>query len=96
MSFPYRLRSYITESYLDGEAEAFDLDTPLLELNIISSADIFDIVQFINGEAGIQLPLDEISPDNFRSIRAISTMVDRLRGHEPYPDESPVAASSGI
>jgi acyl carrier protein len=83
MSFPDRLQTYISRSYLDGESGSFDLDTPLLELNIISSADIFDIVQFINSEAGVELPLDEISPENFRSVRAISIVVERLRRQDP-------------
>lgn len=95
MSFSDRLKTHIVQSYLDGESSAFDHETPLLDLNIISSADIFDLVQFIRTEEQIELPLEEISPENFQSVQAITLMIGRLRGAEPAQDEAEGSAVAG-
>ncbi|MEV0544316.1 acyl carrier protein [Nocardia salmonicida] len=70
----------IADSWLDGNSEGLSADTPLLELNIISSAEVFDLVHAIQAEFGIVIPLQEVRPDNFRSVAVIADLIDRFRG----------------
>ncbi|MEV6276611.1 acyl carrier protein [Nocardia sp. NPDC051832] len=70
----------IADSWLDGNSEGLSADTPLMELNIISSAEVFDLVHAIQEEFGISIPLQEVRPDNFRSIAVIADLIDRFRG----------------
>ncbi|MFE7720689.1 hypothetical protein ACFU44_16785 [Nocardia rhizosphaerihabitans] len=70
----------IADSWLDGNGEGLSADTPLLEFNIISSAEIFDLVHVIQAEFGIVIPLQDVRPDNFRSVAAIADLIDRFRG----------------
>lgn len=69
----------ITESWLGGNGEGLRADTPLLELNIISSAEVFDLVHSIQAEFGITIPFQEIKPDNFGSVNMIADLIERFR-----------------
>ncbi|MEV6320147.1 acyl carrier protein [Nocardia sp. NPDC051787] len=69
----------IADSWLDGKSEGLSVDTPLLELNIISSAEVFDLVHAIQAEFGIVIPLQEVRPENFRSVAVIADMIERFR-----------------
>ncbi len=73
-----RLLSYITETYLDEDEDEFDINTPLLELNIIDSSSLFDLVEWLRKETGSVIPLQEIAPHNFASVQAILNLVKRL------------------
>ncbi|MFI9503302.1 hypothetical protein [Nocardia sp. NPDC052566] len=73
------LLEHITQAWLDGNGEGLCADTPLLELNIISSAEVFDLVHSIQAEYGIAIPLPEIKPDNFQSVDMIADLIERYR-----------------
>ena len=73
------LIDYIAEVWLAGDAEGLDADAPLLELNIIDSAAIFDLVHHLQERFRITVPLPEINPENFRTVAAIAALVDRLQ-----------------
>jgi len=79
MSAEQSLIAYIAESWMGGNAEGLDRDLPIIELNIIDSAAIFDIVLFLQREFGVDVPLHEVSPDNFRTIKSIAALVGRLQ-----------------
>ena len=72
-----RLRDHIVANYMGGDGSCLDLTTPLLDLNILDSVAIFDLLHYIRTEMGVAIPLDEVSPDNFRTIAAIAQMVER-------------------
>ncbi|TDD84668.1 acyl carrier protein [Actinomadura rubrisoli] len=67
---------------MGGDADGLRADTPIIELNIIDSAAIFDLVHSLQGEFGVTVPLREITPTNFESVNAIVAMVDRLEKEE--------------
>ena len=76
------IADYIADVWMDGDSESLEPETPITELNIIDSLGIFDLVHFLQSQFGITVPLHEISLTNFRSVNAISAMVDRLRDAE--------------
>jgi D-alanine--poly(phosphoribitol) ligase subunit 2 len=72
------LRKAVRESSAHGPDVAFDDDTHLLAEGIIDSIGVFSVMSEIEQELGCVLPPDEITADNFRSIRALSALVQRL------------------
>lgn len=79
MSAEQSLIAYIAENWMDGNAEGLDGDLPIIELNIIDSAAIFDVVLFLQREFGVDVPVHEVTPDNFRTIKSIAALAGRLR-----------------
>lgn len=77
------LIDYIAEVWLGGDSEGLDAEAPILELNIIDSAAIFDLVHHLQDRFKISVPLQEIAPENFRTVAAIAALVDRLRKAGP-------------
>jgi acyl carrier protein len=72
------LRKAVRESSAHGPDVTFDDDTQLLAEGIIDSIGIFSVMSEIEQELGYVLPPDEITADNFRSIGALSALVQRL------------------
>ncbi|MFI6053200.1 acyl carrier protein [Streptomyces violascens] len=73
---------YIADNWLDGDAEGLDENTPITELNVIDSAGIFDLVHHLQDEYRVAVPLPDIAPSNFRTIRAIADLVHRLQDED--------------
>lgn len=79
MSTQQSIIDHIAEVWLDGDADGLDAHVPLTDLNIIDSAEIFDLVHYLQGRFRITVPLQEVSPANFRTVDAIASLVDRLQ-----------------
>ena len=73
------LKDHIAATYLQGERAGLTETTPLLGLNIIDSSRLFELVHFIGSEFAVKIPLDQIVPENFESICAIATLIERIR-----------------
>jgi acyl carrier protein len=69
----------ITDYYAGGDADEIAVDTPLLELNIIDSSSLFDLVELLNREAYVTIPLHDVTPANFASVQAMIDLVGRLQ-----------------
>jgi peptidyl carrier protein len=72
-----RLTEFIAGSFLDSH-EGLTADTPLLELNILDSASLFDVVDFVRNEWRVHIPASEIHPGNFASIGRLDHLINRL------------------
>lgn len=79
MTIQHQLTAYIGQMWMGGDTAGLTPDAPLLELNIIDSAAIFDFVHYLQSQFGVTVPLSDVTPHNFASIRAIEQLVDRLR-----------------
>ncbi|WP_194898116.1 phosphopantetheine-binding protein [Catenulispora pinisilvae] len=80
MTTQQSLMRYIADTWMDGDSTGLDADSNLVELNVIDSAAIFDLVHHLQVAYKIKVPLPEVTPDNFRSVKAIAALVDQLRG----------------
>lgn len=76
-SFVDPLRAFIEERHLDGRATVRD-DTPLLDWGVLDSLALADLIAFVEERFGLRVPLDAITPDNFRSLRTIATLLAAL------------------
>ena len=92
------LIGFISDSFL-GDGTRICADTPLLELNILDSAALFDVVDFVHRSFDIGIPVTEVHPDNFASVAMLARLVGRLQAGRidsggPVPAVVPVAAAA--
>lgn len=76
-AFTGPLRAYIEERHLDGRAKLPD-DAPLLDWGVLDSLALADLMAHIEEHFGISVPLEAITPDNFRTLRTIAEMLQSL------------------
>lgn len=60
------------------DASSLTADTPLLEMGLVDSLAIMEIVAALDKEAGVTLPDTEIVAANFRSPKALWTAIESL------------------
>jgi acyl carrier protein len=71
-----RIRAFIEENFLFGEEDVSD-DTSLLDQGLIDSTSILEIVGYLEEEFGVEVADEELVPDNFDSISALSGFLER-------------------
>ncbi|MCT9087450.1 acyl carrier protein [Streptomyces sp. ASQP_92] len=64
------------------DPQSLNADTPLLEMGLVDSLAIMEIVSALDAEAGISLPDTEIVAANFRTPKALWVAIERLRAEE--------------
>ena len=79
MNLAHTLREHIVTNYMAGNGAGLDGETSLMDLNIIDSTEIFELVHYIRVELGVDVPIEEVHADNFGTINAMALLVDRLR-----------------
>ncbi len=79
-----KLTEFIGTSFLD-ERDELTPDTPLLDLNILHSASLFDVVDFVRAQWRVHIPASEIHPGNFASIAHLHLLINRLLNPEATP-----------
>ena len=62
---------FLYEDSLKNEFENLNYDDSLLELGIIDSVKMLDLIAFIEKKYGIKVEDDDLYPENFDSINAI-------------------------
>jgi acyl carrier protein len=72
------LREFIRKQFMfDENAELDDAD-PLFP-DVIDSLGVMEVVTFVEEAYGVSIDEDDLLADNFRSLAAISSLVDRRR-----------------
>lgn len=77
MSVENRLREYIGENFLFGDASQLGLNDSFLDKGIIDSTGILEIIMFLEEEFGVKVEDKEMLPENLDSIANIVRFVDR-------------------
>lgn len=57
-----------------------DENAPLIESGLIDSLVLLEVVNFVETEAGVRVPDDEVTHDNFDSVASIAALTRRLSG----------------
>jgi acyl carrier protein len=74
--FENQIRDFITQELV---REAIDADVaddfPLIDSGALDSLGIFQLVTFLEDEIGVSIADEELTPDNFGTIRAIAGLV---------------------
>lgn len=65
-----QLRDWILEHAKD-KPEELDYDTPVLELGILSSLDVVELILFVESMKGEEIDIDAIEPSSLENINSM-------------------------
>ncbi len=71
-----KIVEFLYDENLKDEFENLDHDDSLLELGIIDSVKMMDLIEFLEKTYGINVDDDDLYPENFDSINAIAEFVE--------------------
>ena len=78
MDIEEQIAGFIAENFLFAETgEGFDEDSSFIEKEILDSTGILQLVLFIEQTFGISVEGQEITPENFDSVRRVADLVRR-------------------
>ena len=72
---------HIAMNYADSDARDLELglDTELIELNLLDSFSVLELVSYLHTEHGAQISIEKIQLENFGTIRKICRLVRQTR-----------------
>lgn len=62
------------------KADGLQFDTDLFKGGFIDSLFAFEMVVYLESAFGVKIPDSDITEDNFRTIHAITAMIQRIKG----------------
>lgn len=71
-----KILKLLTEEFVDVD---FTASEALVDDGILDSLILVELISTLSMEYGIVIPYEEIIPENFNSIDAITAMVERLQ-----------------
>lgn len=80
MSIEAKIRAYVGENFLFGEADQLGVDDSFLDKGIIDSTGILEIVMFLEEQFGIKVADSEMLPENLDSIANIVRFITKKGG----------------
>lgn len=87
MSTEERIKDFLAEEFM-VESKNLHYDDSFLELGLIDSTGVLELVAFVEENFGIAVKDHEIVPDNFDSINKLAGFIRKKRGDE-RPLEQP-------
>jgi acyl carrier protein len=72
-----KVRDFIVENFLFGDAGELKEDTSFLNDGIIDSTGILELVDYIEENFGIKVEDDELVPENLDSIKNLEVYITR-------------------
>ena len=81
MDMHQQIINFLYDESLKDEFKELDYDDSLLELGIIDSVKMFDLIGFIEERFGVQVDDDDLYPENFDSINAIVNYINSKKNN---------------
>jgi len=72
-----KIRQFIVENFLYSKSADLSEDVSFLEMGIVDSTGILELITFIEAECGINVADEELLPENFDSISNIRGFLSR-------------------
>lgn len=72
-----KIKEFIIENFLFGEANGLQDETSFLEEGIIDSTGVLELVTFLEEDFGIQVADEELIPENLDSINNVAAYLER-------------------
>ena len=82
-----KILEFVGKEFLHGETAGLTVQTRLLELNIVDSLGIMELLAFIERDLGTTIPVEDIGPDSLQDVSTIAALVDQKRGTSPRPHD---------
>ena len=80
MEYTLKIREFIIENFLFGDANGLKNDTSFLEEGIIDSTGILELVTFLEDEFSITVEDEELIPENLDSINNVTVYLEKKTG----------------
>ena len=74
-----RVREFVTGNFFVQDASDLTDASSLLELGVVDSTGVLEIMGFLENSFGVVVEDDEIVPENLDSIERIAAFVERKR-----------------
>ncbi|RMH60191.1 MAG: acyl carrier protein [Calditrichaeota bacterium] len=71
---------FLYDESMKEDFDGLDYDDSMLELGLIDSLKMVELVNFIQEKYGIEIDDDELMPENFDSINAIVDFIKSKKG----------------
>jgi acyl carrier protein len=76
-----KIRDYLSRDFLfTDDGFQYADDASFLELGIIDSFGVAELLAFVHEEFGVAVADDELVPDNFDSVQKLTAYIGRKRG----------------
>jgi acyl carrier protein len=75
-----RVRSFIVDTFLFGDGSDLEDATSFLELGIVYSMGILELINFLESDFGLVIHEEDLVPENFDSIDQVLAFVARKGG----------------
>jgi acyl carrier protein len=72
-----KVRNFVVENFLFGNANGLADDTSFLEAGILDSTGVMEVVAFLEQQFNVRVDDDELTPENLDSIASIGAFVSR-------------------
>ena len=72
-----RVREFVTRNFFVSDAARLTDGASLLDLGVVDSTGVLEIIGFVESSFGVSVEDDEIVPANLDSIERIAAYVDR-------------------
>lgn len=79
MDTKQRVREFVTGNFFVQDAAGLTDSASLLDLGVVDSTGVLEIMGFLESTFGVAVEDDEIVPDNLDSIERIAAFVERKR-----------------
>jgi len=81
MDMHQQIINFLYDESLKDVFKELDYDDSLLELGIIDSVKMLDLIGFIEERFGVQVDDDDLYPENFDSINAIVNYINSKKSN---------------
>ncbi len=75
-----KILEFLYDESLKDEFADLDHDDSLLELGIIDSVKMMEMISFLEENFGIEVDDEELMPENFDSLNAIVAFIESKKG----------------
>lgn len=79
MALRNELVTFIQDTLARGQELEIQNDDRLLDLGIIDSMGLMQLIGFIEERTGLRVPDNEVVRDNFQTVESMEEMIERLR-----------------
>ncbi|MCU0789138.1 MAG: acyl carrier protein [Verrucomicrobia bacterium] len=77
------IRRFVVDQFLFGEEDSLTDDASLLELGVVDSTGVLELVTHIETTYGFKVADEELVPDNLDSIQSLTEFVQRKSWRAP-------------
>ncbi len=79
MSLRAELVDFIRTNLVNEPGLAVAEDARLIDAGLIDSMGLYQLIEFVEGRAGVRISDDDVVPENFQTVADIEQLVGRLR-----------------